>query len=66
MAPTDMKSEVEKVSLEIQSFEVASDRDAYQQDELNPEDREFLDSFGEERRRKVIRKVKAHRTDLYS
>jgi hypothetical protein len=58
MAPNDVKSEVEKLSVERKSFEITSNEISFQQDELSPEDREFLDTFGDERRKAVIRKVK--------
>jgi hypothetical protein len=57
MASYDVKSGVEKLTVERKSFELTSDKDLFQDDELSPEDREFLDTFGEERRRAVIRKV---------
>jgi hypothetical protein len=66
MASTDVKSGVEKLSVERKSFEIASDEDLFQYDELNPEDREFLDSFGEERRKAVIRKVKHTKSILHA
>lgn len=58
MAATDVKSEVEKLSVERKSFEITGSKDLFQHDELSPEDREFLETFGEERRKAVIRKVK--------
>jgi hypothetical protein len=72
MASTDRKPDVvkvEKLSVERTSLEITSDEGPFQHDELNPEDREFLETFGEERRKAVIRKVKqskliAHITPL--
>jgi hypothetical protein len=66
MASNDVTSDVAKLSVERKSFEITSDKDLFQQDELSPEDREFLDTFGEERRKAVIRKVKHAKLILHT
>jgi hypothetical protein len=64
MASTDVKSDAEKLSVERRSFEITRDKDLFQHDELSPEDREFLETFGEERRKAVVRKVKQAKLTL--
>jgi hypothetical protein len=64
MVSTDVKSEVEKSSVERKSFEVTVDQDVSRDDEFSPEDLEFLESFGEAQRKAVIRKVRCTRLVL--
>jgi hypothetical protein len=58
MASTDVKSAVEKSTVERRSFTISDDEDVFQENEMSTEDREFLETFGEERRKAVIRKVR--------